>query len=595
MANIINNSYYNDNIYDKIINFLGLPIGSERIYWDIDDHIEGTEIYLLHYNSEKIDELIYRNDHTPIYSKAECDALLLLRGLIIDLDEKWICCRSFGFTNTSNNEKLELNQDGTLSVTDLYGNVHSGKNFSLQTFYGGTIIRIWKYKGKVYFSTHHKISANNSKWGTSKMFEELFFSLFPISSTSDEDKRKRIEEYLFPNFTKETANYCHVFILTVPEIVSGIRFPIGKGYLVYLRTINLNYFVDEEAPKHYKYYKNIDFDYKFISKELDSKIKRLNVKIETKNDIPIPPISISTNFIITPSTFNLTVANKILLSGYNDLSEEDANSINPHLRPGESIIIDFGFPSKTLIKINPISANWRNKLLNNDPNIFHQYCKLLNYANPLKEKYVNKQQEDIFPIIGYPNDNELKNISLEILNGNLRPEYIEDDSKPSQISSINKNKVREGKRKNISYCMLYVVPYHMIEKAGSFYKIYKDDLEIVKNEIRTNVANLGNAVNKGTLLEDQRFSSNMKDNKKKLNTAGKVITRIMTEAANYLEVRRRDHHDIRNGKKMSDKEIVIDNINKLLNNENGEGVYALFKAFNTPGFMELQGKDTSEE
>ena len=98
------------------------------------------------------------------------DKSRFLRGTIVS-EEKGIIVPSFGYTPTIVCDKFP--EDENEILTDKDGKTHTLKDFGLKSvfpMFDGTLLRVWKYKDNIYVSTHRKIDASNSRWGTSGKF-----------------------------------------------------------------------------------------------------------------------------------------------------------------------------------------------------------------------------------------------------------------------------------------------------------------------------------------------------------------------------------------------------------------------------------------
>lgn len=171
----------------EIGNVLGIPLELES-KWDIIDWYPRTEDYelvLCHYNDE-FDPDVRAN--AP---------LLGIRGVIVDVKTKRVVCRSFGHTS-----KLEVytplgEDEQNIIVHDTKVTTYA-TNDPLQTpaytmgilllpkdstmLYLGNeslVVRFFKYKGKVFFSTYKRIDGTKSTWGGRQNFWEMFKDVTP--------------------------------------------------------------------------------------------------------------------------------------------------------------------------------------------------------------------------------------------------------------------------------------------------------------------------------------------------------------------------------------------------------------------------------
>lgn len=603
---------YPQEVYDKIIDFLGLPKGSERIYWKIDDNIKGTEIYLLHYDNEKLGQIVHRPGFIPtLPDGTELDLedsklILSLRGLIIDMKTKWICAKSFGYTGVTALDKINPK---SLSFTDQFGNttLYNTKDIKFQNFYTGSIIRVWKYQGKVHFSGHHKLSIDKLKWVTGPTFNDIFIELFNNSSTKTYETLDEIGN-LFFNEETATSNFCHVFLISYPGLNHGSRYDVGKGFLVYLNSIKSNIFKDRESFKKYVHHKSIEEDIslnkwvksqKFVENIKISDIYPKILHFKEKKDIDKEDknVYLEEKGIVKPIIFNdIVIPNIILKCGYSDINEEDINELDKRIHPGEALIANL--PDGTYIKISPTCVNWRNFILDNNHNLYNQYCKLTDYASyVVRHEFIDKETflqkldvtgkdefyyEDVFPEIGFPNANELIDFADQTdMDKLFIPEEFkkettkkEIENKNSKLKILEKNK--ENALKNISYCYLFAVPYNMIKEVGGYYDHFHNDLSSLKNFIKTNLKELGLIVENREIYNDSRFTKINSDGNKVLNAAGKSIKFIMNELKIKMsKISTNDKRMLSSNELMQTTTIEA---MKILNTEPGSNLYALFKA-----------------
>jgi hypothetical protein len=174
---------------------LGLP-PSLNSAWDVSDiypkDIDATpQLALAHYN-EEYDP--YNRLHEP---------LRRVRGIIVDLNTGAVVCDSYGHTQTLPCYE-PLTVDTTSSVPEgvmqvsteiaMYINTvdvapeETAKiNFGLRSFdrsttklflgYEGAMVRIFKWNGQVFFSTHRRIDASSSNWGGRTKFSTIYKDL----------------------------------------------------------------------------------------------------------------------------------------------------------------------------------------------------------------------------------------------------------------------------------------------------------------------------------------------------------------------------------------------------------------------------------
>lgn len=210
-----------DATQNLIAKVLGLPTSLNK-YWDIIDYYpneDEPELVLAHYNDE-FDP--HNRMHEPLRS---------VRGTIVDLKAGVIVADSYGYTESLpchspiSSVVSNDNPQGSFSFeTDLY--TYNMKkedapeevpkiSIGARTFdqsktklfigYEGALIRIFKWKNTVFFSTHRRISAIRSSWGGRTPFLKLYEQLDgpPLDSFFGE------EAY---------SPYCYMFLIADNDI-----------------------------------------------------------------------------------------------------------------------------------------------------------------------------------------------------------------------------------------------------------------------------------------------------------------------------------------------------------------------------------------
>lgn len=561
---------YPDEIYDQITEALDLPQGSQRVHWVIEDHVENTGIYLIHYVKDKINEIINTSEYKSPYTNQESQAILSLRGLILDIEDPenpWICCRSNGYTAQSHVSQIFPE---VYNGVDNHGFpiVFKAETAIFQPFYSGPIMRVWKYKGKTYCSSHHKIDTAKSRWGSKRKFQELFIEKFGNNCKTLDD----VGSIMF-NPDKPTSNTTYVFVLSVPKISLGSRYPVGDGFLVFIKYFVSNIFYSYDAFQRYKHAKDVDIEYYWLNKDPFYKIKPSGV-----NQVPKPPVTENENFIIEVPNFGHDVANKILLSGYSDLSEEEISTIDERLRPGESIIMITA--DGRIVKLMATCVYWRHAVLNNNPNIYNQFFHLLEYTKNLKNEkksefipsYTGRDYSyhELFPDFGSPSTAEIQDTANKMyFNGFLsQVEFGEGSSKHKAM-------------RNINLALLYAVPHHALQSVGGYYVSYLDDLKKTQKFFIENLKYLGMLVENDQITTDPRFSLHGK-----IKAAGKALKFVFENALSYINVRKEQRNDRKYDKKtnkeikLSDKELLKENIENFIVGLKGSTLYSLVVASN---------------
>lgn len=571
---------YSTEVYEAIRDALDLPKGSEKKYWVIEDHVPNTSIYLIHYVSENIHDLITTEKHNSVYDIYDSQAILILRGLIIDIEDPknpWICCRTNGFTGETNMDKISKDENTSFDQVGNKFNFNSDDVF-FQPFYSGPVLRLWKYKGKTYCSSNHKISTKKSRWGSSDFFESLFIKTFSPNCKTLED----VGNLVFQN-DKPTSNLCYNFILNLPGISLGSRTDIGLGFLVYINSITLNVFYNPESFQHFKDHESIEMESLFLKNNTFIANQSFN-----KNNVPVFPSTSeeSDKLIMNIPSFDYKTANKILSYGYTDLNKKTSDISDIRLLPGESIIMCFK-NVRQFVKIIPTCTMWRNAVLNNTPNIYNQFFHLMNKIGKIDYKGSNKKYikfeptfedkeytyEELFLDFGNPTNEELLEVGKNMVEQkNFSQVYF----KNNKAENLKNEKI-----KNICLSMLYVVPFNYIIETSNFYDDYLNDLEDTIEYINKNLKYLGGLVENNKVAEDIRFG---KPDGKTLKASGKSLEFLIKQSLIGMNTRIQNNKiykydpKTKQNKKMTEKEILQENISNFLKGMNGQSLYSLIVA-----------------
>lgn len=166
------------------------------------------------------DQHLYMVHHKP---EADLSKYGNIRGIVVDTNAKTVVCRSYGYTPTVISNELKP-VDNELILTDEMGFNHTlnTEKCLFKTGFEGTLINVFKHNGVVYRTTRKRLDAGKSRWGNSKTFMEMYWSLGGPT-----------DEMLFDPESKFSP-YVHSFIIVHPDVLIVSKDNIGEGYLVYL-------------------------------------------------------------------------------------------------------------------------------------------------------------------------------------------------------------------------------------------------------------------------------------------------------------------------------------------------------------------------
>lgn len=197
-----------NNILLEEIHTIDLLLNVQSIYWNMSDRV--GDIVMINVNEQ------YK------------DLYPWLRGVVIDVKDKIILTSSFGFPMEFVGSHIELTKD-VLQVKDNKNDVCSipfsfDNTIDIYQWYEGTLLRVFKWKGLVFYATHKKLEGKNH-WASSKSFYQIFKEMDGPS-----------EETLFSS----DSNIVYQYILCHPDLLMVSQVPLlTHGYLVYLDSMRL--------------------------------------------------------------------------------------------------------------------------------------------------------------------------------------------------------------------------------------------------------------------------------------------------------------------------------------------------------------------
>jgi len=308
-------------------------------------------------NEEQGYNLVHYNVDTVNSSKPE-DFLRRVRGLILKNNK--VLVESFGYTPTVVLSEMTPNENGdfTLIDTDLQTHVISKNLMNESSVYpllDGTLLRVWKHNGTIHVSTHKKLNASKSHWGSSETFTELFKKYT--------EKYFNLEELFDDSNVENDKVVCHNFLLVDSDLLICSQVDLGEksGFVLYINSVNGS-LPEAVTPKTVSFYE---------------------VKYTTDT------------FFKMDTLKTLEDQNKFIKYGFS------SNEIGSY---GEGVVI---FQDDRMIKVVSKDYEYRSKIVNNDPNVIHRGWTLLT------ESMFPKSGEDTylsrFPILPIPSNDELKN------------------------------------------------------------------------------------------------------------------------------------------------------------------------------------------
>jgi hypothetical protein len=408
-----------DEVVKRIEDIIGIP-SSEG--WYIPS--ENGKIFLVHFTED---------NHTP-----NCNPL---RGVPVHLDYG-VLATSFGKTHDAIASSLSLtfekltilNGEGEiqgemneyLSIQDVDGNHHvfgqtENTHFVIKPNYGGVVIKVIWFEGKLVHFTHKNLNPVNSVWGSSKSFMTLYNEAGGPSA-----------EELFDT-SIPFSNTCYDFLVVDKQINVASRQEITRPYIVLL--------AKREHP------------IQGIAPEL---IKEGFPTFETVSELSDGHCNAHGPCVFDPKPMTLEEANHHLRYGYNS-SRLQYNDLREGF--GEALIIyqvDNAGKVLDVVKVMSPAYKWRDDMREDNPNIYNRFTELSN--RPLH-------------LSGY--------IKFPLFDKEGLKKWIKEHGTLHNLQSVRgvRYSTREDKMKLMWINFVYSLPTHLQEEAIELYDKFAIDSE----------------------------------------------------------------------------------------------------------------------
>jgi hypothetical protein len=339
---------------ETIAKILNIESENGKYPFKVVDSKEDHGLYMIHYDADEIGKT----------TKDSIDRSY--RGVIVS-DVDGIIVPSFGYTPSIVMDDFDVKVEDEL--TDKDGNKHKLGDFGITRMFpmfDGTLLRVWKYKDQIHISSHKKIDAINSRWGTSGKFVELF-------TKYTKDIFGEHQENLFDENNKEKIQIHNFLLVDIDLMISSklhLDTSIKTGFVLHINSINC---------------------------EL---IEEVNLKIP---NLHYSEIGSNKNTLIKVMPFDVTTDEykSFLTKGF----YTDMEKIHSHISMGEGIVL---FNGKSMLKVVSNGYNRRSKIVNNDPNILHRVYELITDTkfSPEGDTYLEQ-----YPVLPCPTDEQIKEMS----------------------------------------------------------------------------------------------------------------------------------------------------------------------------------------
>jgi len=309
--------------------------------FDIED-----EYILLHYFKSRVTDLAEKY----ILGDLKDKNILSIRGIIINSKTKKIVCRSYGYPFEDRYVSSEGDEIKTINK------VFSSKNYTVEPYFQGTVIRLWCDGDKIGISSHTKIDISSSKWGESRYFKEMFFEMVDYATWNNplniNIRSELIHNMLKEKFFKgEDINYTWVFSLVSPSLSTSSLMEIGSGFVLFLNKFLVGHVSDPKA-------------------------------VELESIQSISSNNIYTKIYGVAKFQDFVEARNILEYGYGKSSKKFKTDFNFLEQSDAAMIKDSkGF----YMKVYPPSVEWRNKIIRGA--ISDSFSRFLGLAYGNKDKF----------------------------------------------------------------------------------------------------------------------------------------------------------------------------------------------------------------
>lgn len=355
-----------------------------------------------------------------------------LRGIVVDINSEKVVCESYGYIPSVVTDVLKLNDDKSLTLIDINGNKHHVEKDSwvIEQHHDAVTVRVFKHKGKVYYSTMSRLDFTRSKWGwmdgkESKMFGDMWSEL----------NGPKAEE-LFQS--SDSSPFVYLFLLAHPDILNVYRGNIKEGYIGYIG------------------YKNMSSD-------------NLCVLLE-KNEF-MWSCGWSQGLIeqgkkhFMPKPLTLDETNQYLRFGAYRTWADDL--VDPRLKTGESVVV---YTPDGIIHVRSHAYDWRTQIRQENPNLGMQFYALQHDLKLADKDFLNK-----YPTLQvYHINSIITTLSKDNLTVWPNTTYLD------PLTHISEP---EGKMYQIWASMLMAVPIHMQKIVSKYLDNHIADKEELLNYI----------------------------------------------------------------------------------------------------------------
>jgi hypothetical protein len=490
----------------------------------VSSSIESTFSFIAKDNINVIDKheslglKLHHYDQNEVKKSSPKDSLRKVRGLVTN-SSGVVVATSFGYTPTIVLDKLTDNYD-FVDIDGKNQNINPSSVKAIYPMLDGTLIRVWKHQSKIFVSTHKKIDASKSHWGSSENFTNLFLKYTENYFNLEDLFPETIEE----KYGVEMPPVIHNFLLVDMDTLVCSKINLGEkdGFVAYINTFNGGLYL-KEAPENISVYDIKNTEKTFFS------IKSLDT---------------------------LEEQNEFLSHGFSSME----TNLNPLFQRGEGLVFLYKekFDDYKLLKIVHPSYQRRSELVGNDPNILHRTWSILSQSLfPRKKDEVDTYLEK-FPPVPCPSVLQFSNIEDT------------DYSIPTEEALTKKNNLetKDLRFRNalIHYAMSLPI-YHFVPALNCYNEVVKAKgkiINILRNDFEKYISGSWGKPSDRDLKVYERIQEICKEAKKFANTRYSNGERL--DGKNEFQTIR---------------QFTKDNLKGLINNEYGENMYKIVRVLIT--------------
>ena len=514
----------------------------------LDSDVENG-LYLLHYDDATIGSSSNKN-------------LRQLRGTIVDI-ESGIICNSFGYTPTIISDRITPDANGYWKATDTDGHIQefNVQEAIFQCLYEGCLMRVWKHKNKVYHSTHRRLSADGSRWGSSDYFTSLYTKY----------GGPRDEELFDPE--KPYSSLCHFFLIVDRQLMMSSKLPLGdfEGFLLYFGAIP-QYASESKASESSTEKSYPTTSYPVDQVEWDtsnSSWYNSDAFVSIEESLGRNPIvaldEVTDGKIQIPCQFSVDMANQVLSLGFHP--SRKSHSPDSRLGTGEAVLCRYVDASglDRMVKIHSKAHEWRQQVVNNQPNLLFRAYELLEDSYYPRKHTDRDTYLEKYPAIGAPSIEDFRVLSESATNhnyvfGGSTTDSIQPISRQA-LSDRNNSASRDARFSNAILCYALSVPLARQSDVLNLYSKVTNDRQLFLTFVCQNMGPISKGSYKLSLPE-------------RYHLAWDRLQGIIVASKSYANER------IKRGDRGKPRSLTLDNIRNLLKKESGSSLYRLVAAYN---------------